>query len=99
MNILIIAPSLKMGGIERALTVLANYFASLGHQVKFIACQKGNPFYILNDQVEHYAFQYERGSGFYNKIQYYYNLISFLRKKTDQLKPDCVLSFGDVFNP
>ncbi len=98
-KIAIISPSLKMGGIERALTVLANYFASLGHNVLFISCQKSDPFYKLDDSVQLDEFNYERKSGIINKILFYYNLIVFLRKKVTEENPDCVLSFGDVFNP
>jgi GalNAc-alpha-(1->4)-GalNAc-alpha-(1->3)-diNAcBac-PP-undecaprenol alpha-1,4-N-acetyl-D-galactosaminyltransferase len=99
MKIAIISPSLKMGGIERALTVLANYFASVGHEVVFISCQDHDPFYKLEDAVEFYEFKYSRKSGVINKVLFYYNLLLFLRKKVTEVKPDCVLSFGDVFNP
>ncbi|MGA9211156.1 glycosyltransferase [Kaistella sp.] len=98
-KIAIISPSLKMGGIERALTVLANYFASLGHHVIFISCQASNSFYQLEQEVQLYEFTYERKSGLINKVKFYYNLITYLRKKVAEVNPDCVLSFGDVFNP
>jgi GalNAc-alpha-(1->4)-GalNAc-alpha-(1->3)-diNAcBac-PP-undecaprenol alpha-1,4-N-acetyl-D-galactosaminyltransferase len=99
MKIAIISPSLKMGGIERALTILANYFASVGHEVVFISCQDQEPFYKLEDYVAFYEFKYTRKAGIINKFLFYYNLILFLRKKVKEVKPDCVLSFGDVFNP
>jgi len=99
MKIAIISPSLKMGGIERALTVLANYFSSLGHEVVFISCQEHEPFYTLDASVEFYEFKYNRKPGVLNKVLFYYHLLSFLRKIVTAIKPDCVLSFGDVFNP
>jgi hypothetical protein len=40
-KILIVSPSLMVGGIERALTVLANYFDTKGHEVVFISCLSG----------------------------------------------------------
>lgn len=88
-----------MGGIERALTVLANYFVSVGHDVIFISCQISDPFYKVDDRVKLYQFDFTRKTGVINKIKFYYNLIIFLRKKVLEVKPDCVLSFGDVFNP
>jgi GalNAc-alpha-(1->4)-GalNAc-alpha-(1->3)-diNAcBac-PP-undecaprenol alpha-1,4-N-acetyl-D-galactosaminyltransferase len=99
MKILVISPSLKMGGIERALTVLANYFASVGHKVVFISCQENEPFYKLEEPIDFYEFKYTRKAGALNKVLFYYNLIAFLRKKITLVKPDSVLSFGDVFNP
>lgn len=99
MKIAIISPSLKMGGIERALTVLANHFASTGHKVVFISCQENEPFYKLEEPIDFYEFKYTRKAGALNKVLFYYNLIAFLRKKITLVKPDSVLSFGDVFNP
>jgi len=98
-KICIISPSLKMGGIERALTVLANYFSSVGHEVVFISCQVSDPFYTLNNAVQLYQFYFARKPGFLGKIKFYYKLIAFLRQKIKEINPDCVLSFGDVFNP
>lgn len=88
-----------MGGIERALTVLANYFAHLGHEVIFISCQENEPFYKLDDQIEFHEFKYTRKNGVLNKVSFYYNLIAYLRKTVTRVNPDCVLSFGDAFNP
>ena len=44
MKILIVSPSLKLGGIERALTVLANEWANRDLQVIYVSCLKHNPF-------------------------------------------------------
>lgn len=98
-KIAIISPSLKMGGIERALTVLANYFVSVGHEVVFISCQNTDPFYKLHDDVEFYEFEYLRKAGVLNKVLFYYNLVAFLRKQISAVKPDSIISFGDAFNP
>lgn len=98
-RICIISPSLKMGGIERALTVLANYFADQGLDVSFISCQKTEPFYTLNPKIRFLEFDYIRTVGSFSKVLYYFNLIKFLRKSVSGLKPDAVLSFGDAFNP
>ena len=98
-KITIISPSLKMGGIERALTVLADYFASVGYDVSFISCQNHDRFYKVGKGVKLLEFDYDRKSGAVNKFKFYYNLMAFLRKSVNDIKPDCVLSFGDVFNP
>lgn len=98
-RICIISPSLKMGGIERALSVLANYFVTRGHAVHFISCQKSEPFYVLDPRIRFSEFVYMRKSGALGKVLFYFNLIKFLRSTVSALKPDAVLSFGDAFNP
>lgn len=99
MKILIISPSLKLGGIERSLAVLSNYFEKIGHEVVFVSCQKGPPFFKLNLGVKYIENEYKRKSGPRGKILFYIHLISFLKKKLVEVKPNVVLSFGDVFNP
>lgn len=98
-KICIISPSLKMGGIERALTTLANFFNSLGYDITFISCQETEHFYKLDQQINFHEFKHKRQRGIAGKISFYFRLLEFLRKKVAEVKPDCVLSFGDVFNP
>ena len=52
MKILIVSPSLKLGGIERALTVLANEWANRDLQVTYVSCLKHNPFYKLDSNIK-----------------------------------------------
>ena len=40
-----------MGGIERALSVLANYFIRQGYSVTYISCLPGHHFYRLNNEI------------------------------------------------
>lgn len=98
-KICIISPSLKMGGIERALTTLANYFSSLNFKVTFISCQQGIPFYQLDEQIDFIEFSNKRKEGLTGKIAFYYDLLKFLRTTVAKVTPDCVISFGDAFNP
>jgi glycosyltransferase involved in cell wall biosynthesis len=98
-KICIISPSLKIGGIERALTVLANSFALKGYQVNFISCLKKERFYELNSTVSIVEPEFHRTSSFINKIIYYPRLTFFIRSAVKKSNPDVVLSFGDWFNP
>ncbi len=95
-KILVVSPSLKMGGIERALSVLANYFAERGHQVIFIACQNADKFYELHPSITFAEPQFGRSLG---KAAFYIKLVLFLRKMFRTHKPDVIMSFGDLFNP
>lgn len=98
-KICIISPSLKMGGIERALTVLANYFVTQNYEVVFLSAQGGERFYELHPAISFFELTTKRTSGIVGKIQFYYSVLRFIRKTVKEQHPDVVISFGDVFNP
>jgi GalNAc-alpha-(1->4)-GalNAc-alpha-(1->3)-diNAcBac-PP-undecaprenol alpha-1,4-N-acetyl-D-galactosaminyltransferase len=98
-HICIVAPSLKMGGIERALSVLANYFVTQGYRVSYVSCLKGEAFYTLDSKIQVYEPQNKRTGSLWNKVVYYPQLLLFIRQQVKDLVPDVVLSFGDFFNP
>ena len=95
-KILVVSPSLQMGGIERALSVLANYFAEKGHQVVFVSCRKATRFYELHPSIVLEEPKYSRGGS---KLLYYFNLVRFLRATFKKHHPNVIMSFGDAFNP
>lgn len=98
-KILIISPSLKVGGIERALTTLANYFVTQHIEVVFLSCLKGDRFYKLDKNIHVIEPNFGRDKGFANKSKFYPQLVQFIKVNCKALQPDAVLSFGDVFNP
>lgn len=98
-HICIISPSLKMGGIERALVVLANYYAGEGYRVTFISCLPGKRFYTLLPEVEVIEAGFGHKGGVLSGITFYPRLIAFIRKQVKHLRPDAVLAFGDWFSP
>jgi glycosyltransferase involved in cell wall biosynthesis len=97
-RIVIVSPSLKIGGIERALTVLANYFVTRGHEIIFISCLSGDKFYSLHENVRLVEPNFKNTGGI-QKIFFYIKLLFFLRSEIKKASPDVVLSFGDWFNP
>ena len=99
MKILIVAPSRKNGGIERALSVLANEWAMQNYQVIYVSCLKSEPFYHLNTKIKIVEPSFKRSGGFLNKLFFYPKLINYLRKQIKSHQPDRILSFGDFFNP
>ena len=98
-KILIVSPSLKLGGIERALTVLANEWANRDLQVTFVSCLKHNPFYILDSNIKLIEPTFERSKGITDKILFYPRLLLFIRNEVKKNNPDGVLVFGDWFSP
>ncbi len=97
-KILIVSPSLKIGGIERALTVLANYFVTRGYEIIFISCLSGDKFYSLHENVRLVEPNFKNTGGI-QKIFFYIKLLFFLRSEIKKASPGVVLSFGDWFNP
>lgn len=98
-RVLIISPSLKVGGIEKALSVLANEFVKLNIEVFFVPCLPGKAHYVLSGDVKVIWSEISYKKGKLAKILFYSRLLLFIRKVTMKVNPDTILSFGDAFNP
>jgi len=98
-KICIISPSLKLGGIERVLVVLANYFSSKGHHVIFISCLAGTHFYSLDKNITLIEPVFKRSKSRFNKLVFYLRILKFIRSTVKKNQPDVVLAFGDWFSP
>ena len=98
-KILIVAPSRKMGGIERALSVLANEWANQNLNVVYVSCLKSEPFYKFHENIKVVEPSFKRTGGFVNKLFFYPKLLNYLRNQFKVQQPDRILSFGDFFNP
>jgi glycosyltransferase involved in cell wall biosynthesis len=88
-----------MGGIERALSVLANKWVKLGFEVRYVSCLKSDPFYELDSKIKVIEPNFRRSEGIVNKIIFYSKLIFYIRSQIKNENPDRILSFGDFFNP
>ena len=99
MKILIVSPSLKLGGIERALTVLANHWSLSGVDVLFLSCLKNHVFYELEKDIKSIEPNVERSHGITDKLSFYPRLLLFIRREVKKNNPDRVLVFGDWFSP
>jgi len=97
-SICIVSPSLGVGGIERALTVLANFLSRKKIKVTFISCLAGQRFYHLENGVKIIEPDFRHSGNFVSKIVYYPKVIYFIRRIVTETKPDNVLVFGDLFS-
>lgn len=88
-----------MGGIERALSILANEWVKLGYQVVYVSCLKSDPFYELDSNIRVIEPTIIRSSSIWNKLLFYPQLIIFIRRTVKKVNPDKVLVFGDWFSP
>lgn len=97
-KILVVSPSFNIGGIERSLSNLANYFSSQNIDVKFVSLHAGEIFFELNDSISVVAPSFRRKGNILKLILYRFRLIFFLRNQIFDFKPDIVFSLSDTFN-
>jgi GalNAc-alpha-(1->4)-GalNAc-alpha-(1->3)-diNAcBac-PP-undecaprenol alpha-1,4-N-acetyl-D-galactosaminyltransferase len=101
-KICLIAPSLQMGGLERAMSTLANYFVTQGHEIYFITIFPFEPFFKLDSKITHLKcnYNYSRKSSFIKMLEFYPKIFSpfkgFIRNKIKDINPDVIMSFGDI---
>lgn len=98
-KLLIVSPSQKIGGIERALSVLANAWVKQGFSIVYVSCLKSEPFYHLDPKIKVIEPNFIRGGGITNKAFFYPKLVHYIRSQIKREQPDRILSFGDFFNP
>jgi GalNAc-alpha-(1->4)-GalNAc-alpha-(1->3)-diNAcBac-PP-undecaprenol alpha-1,4-N-acetyl-D-galactosaminyltransferase len=98
-KILIVCPSFNVGGIERTLSNLANYFASKNIEVIFVSCLSGRIFFELDSKIKIVSPSFSRNGNIFKLIFYRLRLINYIRKNCIEFKPDIVLSMSDTFNP
>lgn len=94
MKLLIIVNNLKNGGVERVLSVLANYFVEHNYDVHMLAVASDEIAYPLSAKVQ---YEYVPIIEIYKKVGLYENL-RVMRKISREIKksdPDCVIGFDD----
>lgn len=89
MKIAFVTPGMTFGGAERVISILANNWCDMGHEVSmFITATNRPPVYKMNQKikVEYFADYNEKGVS-------HLKLISAIRKFINDEKPDSVISF------
>jgi GalNAc-alpha-(1->4)-GalNAc-alpha-(1->3)-diNAcBac-PP-undecaprenol alpha-1,4-N-acetyl-D-galactosaminyltransferase len=95
-SICFIAGGLSGGGQERALTYLANEFASRGNKISIICLFKTEIFFELQPNIQVIWPSLDRNIT--NKFVYALRLVPYIRKNVKKINPDSIISFGDWFN-
>ena len=94
-TILIFTASQDVGGAERVISVMSNYWATQGWNVILIT-QKGinRDFYPLHSQVTRIGMDlYGESRGVIHALGENYKRIRFLKQSIKQYKPDAIISF------
>ena len=84
-----ITPGMTFEGDERVISILANLWCDMGHDVSMFITSSNKPsVYKLNEKINvEYYDDYKE-----NNVSHF-KLISSIRKFVNKEKPDCVLSF------
>jgi glycosyltransferase involved in cell wall biosynthesis len=97
MKIVLVIPTLKQGGAERVMSVLANEFSRKGHEVHLCLLAGGEHFYELEENVIIHDFGFVNNNPL-QKIMGEVKVFSQLRNLLKSTKPDLVLSFMTKYN-
>lgn len=92
-KILIVNNGLASGGIERASTSMANYFAAIGHEVVVLALYKSEHFFDLHPSITFIEPNKASGSSIYML-----SMMSYVRRRVKKIRPDTILAYGEWTN-
>lgn len=94
MRLLFIIHSLRMGGAERVLSIMANQFAKSGYEVDIAVFDGAEPFYELDKKIRVFdlALDFVSASIFEALKNNFLRILS-VRSKIKELKPNIVISF------
>ncbi|WP_327018707.1 glycosyltransferase [Croceibacter atlanticus] len=97
MKIFLIIPTLKQGGAERVMSILANEFYSNGLEVNLVLLADAKDFYSVNKNIDIHRLGFKnnyRLSKIFNEIKLFFKLRYLIKRE----KPKSILSFGDKYN-
>jgi GalNAc-alpha-(1->4)-GalNAc-alpha-(1->3)-diNAcBac-PP-undecaprenol alpha-1,4-N-acetyl-D-galactosaminyltransferase len=101
MKITLISSSLKVGGAERVMSIIANYWAARGWRITILTFDDGSepPFFDLDKRIEHRPLGIKILGG-YNLAALSHNLrqIGKLKKAIIASRPKVVISFVNTTN-
>lgn len=88
MKLAFIVYYMTYGGIERQITMLANYMAKKGHDVSVLSFVGNKSCYKIDSKIN-YRFYPDKGNGFAKRLNRY----KFMRKALKEVKPDITITF------
>lgn len=94
MKVLIIVNDLKNGGVERVLSVLANYLAEKNYDVHMLAIASDRVSYPLSDKV---TYEYVPIMGIYKRVSILkeFGIMKSLYGEIKRINPDYFIGFDD----
>lgn len=90
-RICVVGPSLKMGGMERASSVIANYFSKEGFHVFYLAIFKHEKFFKLDEKII-----FDEPESFTPTLNIFKTVLR-IRKKVKIFKPNTILVYNNFY--
>jgi GalNAc-alpha-(1->4)-GalNAc-alpha-(1->3)-diNAcBac-PP-undecaprenol alpha-1,4-N-acetyl-D-galactosaminyltransferase len=88
-----VIPTLRAGGAERVMSLLANEWVSLGHDVHLVVLKEAEVFYVLDSRVAVHRLNFVSDGSRINKVWGEWLTLIKLYRTLRQIRPDFVLSF------
>lgn len=101
MRLALVISSLSVGGAERVLTSMANYWCAAGKDVVLITFSAGaeDDFYSIDGRIRRVCLGFRRDTrGWVDKLSFNVSRLLALRRALDEIRPDVVVSFMDSTN-
>jgi glycosyltransferase involved in cell wall biosynthesis len=98
-KIVLIIPSLRHGGAERVITILANQWAKDPEiNITLLILTKQIQYYKLDDRVTIIEPSRTYNNNSISKFLYRLWSLKFIRAEISKIKPDAILSFCEIYN-
>ncbi len=94
-KILIIRKGHSGGGVERASSLMANYFVSKGEDVVLLSLYDNKYVFDIDPKIEHINLLYKESR---NRVLRICNTTLALRKEIKKIRPQVILSYGEYVN-
>jgi GalNAc-alpha-(1->4)-GalNAc-alpha-(1->3)-diNAcBac-PP-undecaprenol alpha-1,4-N-acetyl-D-galactosaminyltransferase len=103
MKLTLVSSSLNVGGAERVMSILANYWAANGWQITILTFDDGAepPFYDLDRRIDLQPLGIRSQDGFkfsVSSVSYNLRRIQVLKQAIVASQPDLVISFVNTTN-
>jgi len=95
-KIALITPSLKAGGLEKVVSMLASYGAGK-YSIVVIMLTSEKPFFTLDEKVQLTQTPLKITTS--NKVKRFFTNGYWLRKTITAIEPNIICSFGEKYNP
>jgi GalNAc-alpha-(1->4)-GalNAc-alpha-(1->3)-diNAcBac-PP-undecaprenol alpha-1,4-N-acetyl-D-galactosaminyltransferase len=95
----LVIPSLRHGGAERVISILANHWAQDKNlQVSLIVLTKQLKYYSLDKRVTLIEPKRSYKNNAFSKLMYFFWTLNYVRQTIQKINPDSVLSFCERYN-
>lgn len=97
-RIALVIPTFSIGGMERVMSELANYFYKRNNDVYVVFLVKHQPAYTVNKNIQLIFPTFEYGEPGEFRPWYWLRIIQYLRKNIKKINPDTVFSIPQDYS-